>query len=145
MRLRFLTSIVPCILLTFLLQSCMVDLPIFNTGNTNTGSGRTTTSGQRSGAVLKGEASYYADRFQGKQTASGARYDKNKLTAAHKTLAFGTKVRVRNLKNNQQVTVVINDRLPSTSKREIDLSYKAASTIGMIRDGVVPVEITILP
>ncbi|TAF64430.1 MAG: septal ring lytic transglycosylase RlpA family protein [Cytophagales bacterium] len=92
----------------------------------------------------KGQASYYNDKFQGAKTASGERYDKNKLTAAHKTLPFQTKVEVKNLKNNKSVIVIINDRLPTTSKREIDLSYKAAQQIDMVRDGVAQVEIKIL-
>lgn len=91
----------------------------------------------------KGKASYYADKFQGKKTASGQAYDKNKLTAAHKTLPFNTKVEVHNPKNNKKVVVVINDRLPASSTRAIDLSYEAAKQIDMLRDGVVEVNIRV--
>lgn len=94
--------------------------------------------------VINGEASYYADKFHGRKTASGEVYNKNKLTAAHKTMAFGTKVQVKNLKNGKTVQVKINDRLPSTSKRVIDLSREAARQLGMIQDGVVQVEIRVL-
>lgn len=96
------------------------------------------------GVVLKGEASYYADKFHGRTTANGEKYDKNKLTAAHKTLAFGTKVEVTNSKNGKKIIVRINDRMPKTNPREIDLSRAAAQAIGMINDGVVAVSIRIL-
>ncbi len=95
-------------------------------------------------ALTKGEASYYANRFHGRPTASGEIYDKNKLTAAHKTLPFQTKVEVENLKNGKKVVVRINDRMPSSSKRSIDLSEAAAKKIDMITDGVVNVKIKIL-
>lgn len=96
------------------------------------------------GVVMRGEASYYADKFHGRTTANGEKYDKNKLTAAHKTLAFGTKVEVTNTKNGKKVIVKINDRMPKTNPREIDLSRAAAQTIGMINDGIVPVSVRIL-
>ncbi len=70
-------------------------------------------------------ASYYANKFNGKKTASGARFDNNKLTAAHKKLPFGTKLRVTNPKNGKHVLVTINDRGPFVRGREIDLSRKA--------------------
>ena len=110
-----------------------------------TGGGGSTSGG--SGNVLKtihGKASYYHNKFHGRKTASGQIYNRYRLTAAHKTLPFNTKVEVRNLKNNRKVLVVINDRLPRTSTRSIDLSRAAAERIGMIRDGVVRVEMKIL-
>ncbi|WP_239987006.1 septal ring lytic transglycosylase RlpA family protein [Flavobacterium tibetense] len=70
-------------------------------------------------------ASYYHDKFNGRRTASGQKFDNNKLTAAHKTLKFGTKVKVTNPKNQKSVIVTINDRGPFTKGREIDLSKKA--------------------
>lgn len=91
-----------------------------------------------------GKASYYADKFHGRKTASGQVYDKTKLTAAHKTLPFNTKVEVTNTKNKKKVIVLINDRLPATSTRSIDLSFAAAKQIDMIRDGVVDVSLRIL-
>ena len=96
------------------------------------------------GATAKGKASYYADKFHGRKTASGQVYDKTKLTAAHKTLRFQTKVEVHNPKNNKKVVVVINDRLPATSTRAIDLSYEAAKQLDMLRDGVLDVNIRVL-
>jgi rare lipoprotein A len=71
------------------------------------------------------EASYYADKFNGRKTASGEIFDNNKMTCAHRTLAFGTKVKVINIANNQSVIVVVNDRGPQKTTREIDLSKSA--------------------
>lgn len=73
----------------------------------------------------KAVACFYADKFNGRKTASGEKFSNNKYTAAHKKLAFGTKVRVTNLKNNKDVVVTINDRGPFTRGRDIDLSKKA--------------------
>ncbi|MFM2395366.1 MAG: hypothetical protein RLZZ546_3349 [Bacteroidota bacterium] len=72
-----------------------------------------------------GIASYYANKFNGRRTASGERFNNNKLTAAHRKLTFGTKVRVTNLRNGRSVIVKINDRGPHVRGREIDLSRKA--------------------
>ena len=91
-----------------------------------------------------GLAAYYSDAFQGKKTASGKSYDRNKLTAAHRTLAFGTKVEVTDLKNNKSVTVIITDRMPSSRKRIIDLSYAAAEEIDLIKAGISEVRIETL-
>ena len=73
----------------------------------------------------KGIASYYHDKFNGRKTASGERFHNSEYTAAHRELAFGTKVRVTNLANDKAVVVKINDRGPFTKGREIDLSKKA--------------------
>jgi len=89
----------------------------------------------------EGIASYYADKFEGRTTASGEIFRQDSLTAAHKHLPFGTIVLVTNLKNNQQVTVKINDRGPFVSGRIIDLSKRGAQTINMINDGIVDVKI----
>jgi len=94
---------------------------------------------------VTGKAAYYSDKLHGRKTASGEPYDKNKLTAAHRHLPFGTKVRVINLSNLKTVTVRINDRGPfGNNGRIIDLSRKAAQRIDMIRAGVVEVELEIL-
>ncbi len=105
----------------------------------------TNTDKTGSTGLMSGEASYYGGKFHGKPTASGEIFDKNKLTAAHKTLPFQTKVEVENLKNRKKVIVRINDRMPPSSKRSIDLSEAAAKKIDMIRDGVVNVKIKVLP
>ena len=73
----------------------------------------------------KATASYYADKFNGKRTASGEKFSNRKLTAAHKKLAFGTKLRVTNIANGKSVIVIVNDRGPFGGGRDIDLSKKA--------------------
>ena len=88
-----------------------------------------------------GKASYYADKFEGRKTASGEIFHQSKMTAAHRTLPFGTKVKVINLANGRAVNVKINDRGPFAEGRVIDLSRKAASKLGIITTGVAPVEI----
>ncbi|MEJ2041409.1 MAG: septal ring lytic transglycosylase RlpA family protein [Desulfosarcinaceae bacterium] len=88
-----------------------------------------------------GLASYYAHRFHGRKTASGERYNENALTAAHRSLPFGTRVRVINLKNNRAVTVRINDRGPFIKGRIIDVSYAAARKLKMVVDGIARVRV----
>ncbi|WP_343691459.1 septal ring lytic transglycosylase RlpA family protein [Chitinophaga sp.] len=88
-----------------------------------------------------GKASYYADKFEGRKTASGSIFHQNKMTAAHRTLPFGTKVKVVNIANGRTVKVTITDRGPFAEGRVIDLSKKAAKKLGMISTGVAPVEI----
>jgi rare lipoprotein A len=88
-----------------------------------------------------GQASYYGDEFNGNKTASGEIYNMNDYTAAHRTLPFGTKVKVTNLKNNKTVIVRINDRGPFKPGRIIDLSKAAAKQIDLIKYGVVDVKI----
>lgn len=83
-----------------------------------------------------GLASWYGAKFQNKRTASGMRFDKNKLTAAHRTLPLGSRVRVTNLRNGKSVVVLINDRGPFSKKRVIDLSYRAARVISLVHRGV---------
>jgi len=86
-----------------------------------------------------GEASYYGHQFHGRKTASGAVYDENKLTAAHRDLPFGTRVRVTNLANKRSVVVTINDRGPFVRGRIIDLSHRAAADLGFLKAGVTKV------
>ncbi len=87
----------------------------------------------------KVKASFYADKFHGRKTASGALYHRDSLTCAHKTLPFGTLLRVRNPKNDKEVIVKVTDRGPFVKGRTIDLSYAAAKEIGMIGHGVASV------
>ena len=82
--------------------------------------------------VEEGEASYYADSLAGNKTASGEPYDKDAMTAAHRSLPFGTKVKVIYLKTGKSVDVMINDRGPHVKNRIIDLSGAAARGIGLI-------------
>lgn len=92
----------------------------------------------------RGKASFYADKYVGRKTASGEIYKHNRLTAAHKTMKFGTRVGVRNLINDKYVQVVINDRGPFVKGRIIDLSRAAAEALGIITDGTAEVEVTVL-
>jgi len=92
----------------------------------------------------EGLASWYAGKFQGRTTASGERFDTNKLTAAHKTLPFHTVVRVTNVESSRSVDVRINDRGPFVEGRIIDLSRAAAEKIGLTGRGVVQVRIEVL-
>jgi rare lipoprotein A len=96
-------------------------------------------------SVLTGIASYYHHKFEGRKTSSGQIFRQDSLTAAHKSLPFGTRVEVKNLSNDSTVIVVINDRLPQSSKRSIDLTYRAASQLNFIRKGLTKVEMRILP
>lgn len=90
-------------------------------------------------------ASFYSAEFHGKKTASGELFNKNALTAAHRSLPFGTRVRVTNPDNGKSTIVRINDRGPYIKGREIDLSLKAAQELDMLRDGVCEVRIEVLP
>ena len=91
-----------------------------------------------------GKASYYADKYQGRQTANGERFNQNARTAAHKRLAFGTWVKVTNTKNGKSVVVRINDRGPFIKGRIIDLSKSAFSAIANRRLGVVEVVVEVV-
>jgi rare lipoprotein A len=92
----------------------------------------------------EGMASFYADKFEGRKTASGEIYRHSLLTAAHRTLPFGTTVRVTNISNQKTVEVVINDRGPFTKGRIIDVSKSAAEQLGFIQEGVTRVRIEVL-
>lgn len=88
-----------------------------------------------------GSASYYAHRFHGRRTASGTVYDENEMTAAHRTLPFGSEVRVTNLSNQRSVVVTITDRGPFVGHRIIDLSRRAAEKLDFIRKGITKVRL----
>jgi rare lipoprotein A len=91
-----------------------------------------------------GSASWYGGQFHGRKTANGERFNMNRLTAAHRSLPFGTKVRVTNQKNGKSVVVRINDRGPFVGKRVIDLSRGAANAVGMLGTGVAKVKLDVL-
>ena len=91
--------------------------------------------------VDRGLASWYGRKFHGRRTASGERYDMHALTAAHKTLPFGTKVRVRSVATGKEVVVRINDRGPYRHQRIIDLSQAAIASLGLKNRGVTTVEL----
>jgi rare lipoprotein A (peptidoglycan hydrolase) len=91
--------------------------------------------------VQVGVASWYGLDHQGRLTASGKKFDRSKLTAAHPSLPLNTKAKVTNLENGRSVEVTINDRGPGAPGRAIDLSERAAKTIGMKKEGLAPVAI----
>jgi rare lipoprotein A len=98
----------------------------------------------RTGASETGIASWYGVPYHGRRAANGEIYDMEKLTAAHRTLPFGTWVRVRNLENDKLIDVRIQDRGPFVGDRIIDLSRAAARTIDMIRPGIAKVQLTVI-
>jgi rare lipoprotein A len=94
--------------------------------------------------VSVGLASWYGGFHHGRRTASGERFDMNALTAAHRTLPLGTRVRVTNMINGKSVVVRVNDRGPTPRERIIDLSRGAAAAIAAIERGVVPVQLVLV-
>ena len=99
------------------------------------------TAGER---IERGFASYYGRAFAGRKTASGELFDPSQMTMAHRTLPFGTRVRVTNLENGRSVDVIVNDRGPFVAGRIVDLSTAAAKKLDMIADGVVEAEVVVL-
>ena len=89
-----------------------------------------------------GKASFYADKYNGRKTSNGETFNQSSFTAAHKTLPFGTKVKVTNLDNGKTTTVKINDRGPFVQGRIIDVSKIAAKKLDMLNAGVASVRIT---
>jgi rare lipoprotein A len=94
--------------------------------------------------IGEGMASYYGSEFAGSRTASGERFDPSAMTAAHRSLAFHSRVAVTNLSNGQEVIVRINDRGPRGKGRVIDISHAAAKAIGMHRSGTARVKLELL-
>ncbi|MDQ1265254.1 MAG: rare lipoprotein [Bacteroidota bacterium] len=132
------------ILSALLLASCSSAVRFTSESGANKTYSKKTGEKPASGTKIRGYASYYSEEFNGRLTASGEVFDMNAMTAAHKTFAFGTKLKVTNLKNNRSVIVYINDRGPFVEGRIIDLSLGAAKKLGMIADGVVEVEIEVI-
>ena len=91
-----------------------------------------------------GVASYYGAKFHGRKTASGERFDMHAMSAAHRNLPFGSRVRVTHLRNGRSIIVRINDRGPFVKGRIIDLSYAAAKKLNMVGDGLAKVRIQLL-
>ena len=94
--------------------------------------------------IFTGVASYYGGKFHGRRTASGEIFNKNAMTAAHRSLKFGTKVKVTNLRNGRAVLVRVNDRGPHVRGRIIDLSQAAAKKIGLAHAGTARVKLEVL-
>ena len=129
---------------TLVLISLLVTL-LFVAGCAGTGPmirGGSDSGRDRSEVV--GFASFYGSEFHGRRTASGERYDQDELSAAHRTLPFGTRVRLTNLKNGRTVVVRVTDRGPFRRGRIVDVSKRAARELGFIRAGVARVRLEVL-
>lgn len=96
------------------------------------------------GQEMQGTAAWYGGKFSGRRTASGKRFNPNAMTAAHRTLPFGTKVRVTNMSNDRSAVVTINDRGPTSTARIIDVSRAAAKKLGFQRAGLTEVTLEIV-
>ena len=118
-------------------QSASTKTTTSKTKKTSSGSSSSSKTTTVKGKVYKGQASYYADKFHGKATASGEKYDKTKMTCAHRTFAFGTVLRVTNTANGKSVAVRVNDRGPVKEGRIVDVSRAAANKLDMISAGVI--------
>ena len=96
------------------------------------------------GYTETGKASYYSNKLAGRKMANGEKYNPKKLTAAHKTLPFGTRIKVTNLETKKSVKVKVTDRGPFTPGRIVDLSYSAADKLSIIQAGVAPVKLKVV-
>jgi rare lipoprotein A len=127
-----------------LLAGCV--LIVLATGCASTPrTGKQPISGMGLKSASVGIASYYANKYHGKKTASGERYNMHALTAAHRTLPFGSNVRITNLDNDRSVTVRINDRGPFVGGRIIDVSLEAARRLQMVSAGTARVRLETHP
>src|SRR4029450_3184708 len=91
----------------------------------------------------EGVANFYSDKFQGKKTSSGEVYDKDKLTASHKKLPYGTKVKVTNVDNGKSVVVTVNDRMAVSNPAIIDVTRRAAEELGFVQSGKAKVKLEV--
>lgn len=91
----------------------------------------------------EGVANFYGDKFQGKKTASGDVFDKDALTASHKKLPFGTKVKVTNVENGKSVVVIVNDRMAASNPAVIDVTRRAAQELGFEKTGKAKVKVEV--
>ena len=126
-----------------LLDSGCASSPRF-TRERSAGSAAHTGGDAKSLKTMEGVASYYAQDFNGKKTANGETYDMYKMTAAHRSLPFNTKVRVTNVDNKRSIIVRINDRGPFKLERIIDLSLAAATQLGMKDTGTATVKLEVI-
>ena len=130
------------------LVALLVSLMWFFTGwaspPRSTNGGTPETDGLGSPTIVNGVASYYGREHQGKKTANGEIFNMNKLTAAHRSLPFGSQVKVTNLSNQRSVIVRINDRGPYYQGRIIDVSLAAAERLEMVKSGIAKVKVEVL-
>ena len=102
------------------------------------------SGGRKTPLIQTGLASWYGKEFKGGKTASGERYDPEEMTAAHRTLPYGTIVRITNLRNNKNVTVRISNRGPFGRGRIVDVSRAAAHKLDMMKSGVTRVRVEVI-
>jgi rare lipoprotein A len=128
-----------------LYASVIMGLMVVTSGAGGCGGADSASAGPAKDKIQKGHAAFYGEHWRGRKTASGERFNPDKLTAAHRRLPFGTVVLVTNQRNGRSVKVRINDRGPyGKRKRVIDVTTAAAKELGMIRSGVAPVTIEIV-
>ncbi len=127
------------ILKCWLLLICILQMPPAFSQRSKHHAGKTKPSN-----IEYGTASYYANKFQGRKTATGELYDKDKMTCAHNALPLGTWVKVTNVRNKRSVIVKVNDRLHYKNKRLVDLSRAAAAKLGYLNRGLTRVKVEIL-
>jgi rare lipoprotein A len=101
------------------------------------------TAGIAAAQMEEGTANFYGDKFEGKKTASGEVFDKNGLTAAHKKLPFGTKVKVTNVDNGKSVVVTVNDRMGANNPAVIDVTRRAAEELDFAKSGKAKVKVEV--
>jgi len=106
--------------------------------------GKVSARKQKKTTAQYGTASYYSNKFQGRPTASGEPYDKEKMTCAHNSLPIGTWVKVTNMRNKRTVVVRVTDRLHHSNQRVVDLSRIAASKLGYVKRGLARVKVEVL-
>ena len=148
----------PCCLLTSLPETCaytqankdiiymnhLIRISVFLTFSISFISAAPQAQEPSSGTPNVGVASFYTSRLNGHITASGERFNNNALTAAHRTLPLGTRVRLTNLRNHHSVIVRVNDRGPFVSGREISVTRRAAAQLGFLRAGTAKVQLSVL-
>ena len=141
---KWLIAILTTLSSLILISSCTSIVRFSGNGAIYGGSGKSIYTPTESFDGERGYASFYGDEFEGRKTANGDYFSQDKLTAAHKTLGFGTKLLVKNLENGKTCVVTVNDRGPFVSGRIIDLSKAAAIELGMMKKGIVEVEIKLI-
>jgi rare lipoprotein A len=131
-------------LITAVIVSGCASSPRFTRERSGGSNTHSASGDSKSRKTMEGIASYYADDFNGKKTANGETYDMYKMTAAHRSLPFNTKVKVTNLDNKRSIIVRINDRGPFKLERIIDLSMAAATQLGMKGMGTANVKLEVI-
>lgn len=131
-------------LITAVIVSGCASSPRFTRERSGGSNTHSASGDSKSRKTMEGIASYYADDFNGKKTANGETYNMYKMTAAHRSLPFNTKVKVTNLDNKRSIIVRINDRGPFKLERIIDLSMAAATQLGMKGTGTANVKLEVI-